>query len=287
MRFGIVSDRYKDPEFKILNRLTSYLLELGADVVIPDTRHKGRRDKSGLPAVSWDDVDLAISIGGDGTFLYTCHEVYPLGIPLIGINLGQMGFMTEIEYEDAEQALARLVKGDYRVKTRMMLEVEVADLKTGEVRLKAHALNDVVLYRGNISRIIPCTFSLNGNMIEVIPSDGLIVAGPTGSTGYALACGGPIVHPDLELMLLTPISPHTLHNRSYVVEPNSEIELGIEEGYPFKPMLTIDGQALLEVGSDSAVKVRKAERPIRIAYLEELNFFRRLPNKINARGRAR
>ena len=138
-----------------------------------------------------------------------------------------------------------------------------------------------------IRRIIPGTFTLNGTKIETIPSDGLIVAGPTGSTGYALACGGPIVDPDLDLMLLTPISPHTLHNRSYVIEPNSLVEIGIEEGYPFRPVLSIDGQSQLEVGAEDRVIIRKADLPMYLANLEDLQFFKRLPDKINARGKAR
>lgn len=285
MRIGIVADRFKDPEFKTLKLIVAKLRALGVEVVCPDSR--GDRPEEGFcSSDSWDGADLALSIGGDGTFLYTCHEVYQRQIPLIGVNLGQMGFMTEIEAEDLLPALERLAAGDYRLRKRLMLDVTVYDEK-GEIRLKNFALNDVVLYRGNISRIIPCTFTLNGTKIETIPSDGLIVAGPTGSTGYALACGGPIVHPELELMLLTPISPHTLHNRSYVIEPNSIVEIGIEKGYPFRPLLTIDGKAMLDVGPEDRVIVRKADLPMYLANLEDLHFFRRLPDKINARGKAR
>ncbi len=286
MKFGIVSDKYKDPELAILHQTSRILQNLGQEVVFPGSRN-GKSDQV-LPEDdgNWEGVDLAISLGGDGTFLYACHEVYAHDIPLIGVNLGKMGFMTEIEQEDLEPSLERLVNRDYRLVNRMMLEVSVMN-QEDEVLYHAFALNDVVLYRGNISRIIPCIFTLNGTKIETIPSDGLIVAGPTGSTGYALACGGPIIHPQLELMLLTPISPHTLHNRSYVIDPSNTVELGIEPDYPFYPQITVDGRSVLNISPADRVVIRRAERPMRLANLEDYEFFRRLPDKINARGKAR
>lgn len=286
MKFGIVSDIYKDPSFAILNKTADLLKSMQQEVVFPDTRDKHRDHKQANVTGTWEGVDLAISIGGDGTFLYTCHEIYGKGIPLIGVNLGMMGFMTEIESEDLESSLRRLAKGDFTLCKRMMLEVWVLN-REGQLLLHAFALNDVVLYRGNISRIIPCTFTLNGNKIETILSDGLIVAGPTGSTGYALACGGPIIHPQLELILFTPISPHSLHNRSYIIEPASVIEIGIEEDYPFRPSLSVDGRSSVNVGPEDRVVIKRAERPMMLASLESYEFFRRLPDKINARGKAR
>ncbi len=286
MRFGIVSDKYKDPDLTILERTTKILEDLGQEVVFPGSRNGKDQGDHLVPSGNWEGVDLAISLGGDGTFLYACHEVYKYDIPLIGVNLGRMGFMTEIEQEDLEASLQRLAKGDYRLITRMMLDVTVIN-QDDEALYHAYALNDVVLYRGNISRIIPCIFTLNGNKIETIPSDGLIVAGPTGSTGYALACGGPIISPQLDLILLTPISPHTLHNRSYVIDPSNTVELGIERDYPFQPQLTIDGRSVLNISPADRVEIKRAERPIRLANLEEYEFFRRLPDKINARGKAR
>ncbi len=286
LKFGIVSDPYKDPGFKVLHRVTEILRSEGHEVVYPGTRNGDSEYDTPFSGDSWQGVDLALSLGGDGTFLYTCHQVYQHDIPLIGVNLGSMGFMTEIEAEDLEEALTRLGKGDYRIRNRMMLKVQVHSSSEPEV-LDLYALNDVVLYRGAISRIIPCTFTLNGTKIETIPSDGLILAGPTGSTGYALACGGPIIEPQLELMLLTPISPHTLHNRSYIIDPDSVVEIGIEEEYPFRPQVTIDGHTVVDVGAEDRVIVRKADRPIRLANLDAYNFFHRLPAKISARGKAR
>lgn len=291
MRFGIVSDPYKDPENKVLRLIGSKLKSLDVETVYPGGlspagKEPAKPEKPEGGSDPWDGVDLAISVGGDGTFLRACHEVYKKQIPLIGVNLGQMGFMTEIEAEDLMTALERLADGDYRLKKRLVLDITVYDEK-GNIRLKSFALNDAVLYRGHISRIIPCTFTLNGTKIETIPSDGLIVAGPTGSTGYALACGGPIIDPELDLMLLTPISPHTLHNRSYVMAPDSLIEIGIEKGYPFKPILSVDGRTETEVGTEDRVIIRKADLPMLLANLDDLNFFKRLPDKINARGKAR
>ncbi len=283
MKIGLVADKYKDPDFSLLNYVTEYLEKNNVEVYYPDIRDKYRDVVLAKEFSQWENLDLVISIGGDGTFLYACHKVYPLDIPIIGINLGHMGFMTEIEEENLDEALDMLSRKEYVIKQRMMLDVQVFD---GEhnVLYQDFALNDAVLYRGSISQIIPCTFSIDGNIIETIPSDGLIVAAPTGSTGYALSCGGPIIDPNLEMILVTPISPHTLHNRSYVLGADSVIEVGIREHYPHRPLFSIDGRSNIEVDSSVRVEVRRAAKDIKILSVENINFFHRVPDKLNARG---
>lgn len=283
MKIGIVSDSYKDKNFEI-TKLTGEILEsLGVETVYPDTRTEHNvRSQQANPA-SWADVDLAISIGGDGTFLYTCNEIYKHRIPIIGINKGSLGFFTEIHASELESSLRRLAEGDYKIKHRMMLEVAVFD-ENGKDKYKDFALNDAVLYRGDISRIIPCELSINSNYIQTILSDGLIVAAPSGSTGYALSSGGPIVDPSIELMLVTPISPHSLTNRTYVINSEDVVEVSIRDNYPYEPKLSVDGREGVQISSSDKIKIRKASDNLQIAYLEQQRFFSTLPEKLNARG---
>ena len=282
MKIGIVSDKYKDPEFIVANRTAEVLRNLGVEVVNPESRYEHKITKQESED-AWDDVDIAISVGGDGTFLHTCKEIYGRDIPLIGVNLGQLGFMTEIHLDDLEKSLEKIVRGEYFTVERMMLEVKLFN-RDGELLHQDYALNDAVLYRGEISRIIPCVLKINGNYIQTFKSDGIIVAGPTGSTGYALSCGGPIVDPKLELMLVTPISPHSLQNRTYVVSPEDTIEISIAKNYPFAPYLSMDGRENIRITRDENIQIRRADKCLKILRLEEEEFFKELPKKLYARG---
>lgn len=283
MKIGIVADKFKDKSFKLLNYCTAFLERLGAEVFYPDTRDKYGDISLQKPFTSWEGLDLVISIGGDGTFLYVCHKVYPLDIPVIGVNLGRMGFMTEVEEEDLDEALTKIFQKDFNVKSRMMLEVKVFN-RDGELILEDYAVNDAVLFRGSIAQIIPCMVSINGDLIETIPCDGLIVAAPTGSTGYALSCGGPIIDPSLNMLLVTPISPHTLHNRSYVLGHDATIQIRILDDYRHEPLFSVDGRANISVDSSVLVQVKRAKKDLKILSTEDINFFRRVPAKLNARG---
>jgi NAD+ kinase len=284
MKIGFVADKYKDQDYRLLEKATAYLEARGVEVIYPHVEDRyGSIAPLGRSYGPWEGLDSVLSLGGDGTFLYTCHKAYSLDIPVIGVNLGKMGFMTEIEEEDLEESLDTIIEGRAVVKEKMMLDVRAYD-RGGKEIYADYGLNDAVLYRGSISQIIPCRIFIDGVKIETIPSDGIIVAGPTGSTGYALSCGGPIVDPNLEMMLITPISPHTLHNRSYVIEPESVVGIEIARHYPHKPQFSVDGRANVEVDSDVRIEVRRAKRNIRTLSVQNINFFRRIPEKISARG---
>ena len=283
LKIGIVADVFKDPNFKILKETAKILEELGVEVVYPDTRAQHRVNRSSEVQDSWNACDLAISIGGDGTFLYTCSEIYGLDIPLIGVNRGSFGFLTEIDANHLSTALLKLVKGQYIIEQRMMLEVKVFDA-TDNVLYTSYGLNDAVLYRGDISRIIPCVLKINGSYIQTVSSDGIIIAGPSGSTGYAMSCGGPIVDPGLNLMQITPISPHSLQARTYVVSPGETIEVSIKEDYLYEPMLSVDGKEGIKINNSNRIEVKKAPKYMLLASISQDGFFKNLPEKLNARG---
>ena len=285
MKIGIISDKFKDPGFHIARSVSEILNGYGVETVFPDTRTEHQVEQSSGDEL-WEGVDLAISIGGDGTFLYTSKEVYLHEIPLIGINRGSLGFMTEIHMSDLQESLKKLANGEYFITDRMMLDVAIYD-ENDALLHRGFGLNDAVLYRGDISKIIPCRLYINDTYIQTILSDGIIIAAPSGSTGYAMSAGGPIIDPELELMLVTPLSPHSLMNRSYAVNHNDHIELKINREYPYSPTLSVDGREGIKITNKQRISIKKAEKDLHIAAINKREFFAGLPDKLNARGMGR
>lgn len=303
MSIAIYSDPYKDTDYRLSTSAACKLVELGRDVIIshpvacpPGYRSKITVDEGFLAQrieslgqcepdrELYKDCELVISIGGDGTFLATAHKAHRLGIPLVGVNLGSLGFMTEIDPLDLNASLEQIDRGDYEIEERMTLDVRLeTDLGEEEQFL---ALNDAVVSRGTGARILSLELYLDGRYIETIQCDGVIVSTPTGSTGYAMAAGGPIVDPTMELMQITPICPHSLHSRSYVVRTDEVIGLRLYQGYRDLPPLSIDGRnsGYLEA-QRTWVNVSKGEQPVKIAVLKAQDFFRELPDKLRGRGK--
>ncbi len=298
-RVGLLSNPYKDPRFETVKRAEALLKSWGVEgvLLLPDTVAFDRTLplKAGSSAGSnqidrWDadcrtalaDCDLLISFGGDGTFLQAVHLGYPLNIPVAGVNLGSLGFLAEVRLPALEDGLERLISGRYRVEERTVLSIVVAD-RQGQKLEELFALNETVLSRGSAQRLLPIELWLDGCFTEVIPSDGLMVSTPTGSTGYSMAAGGPIVQPNLDLMLITPICPHTLHNRSYVIAPETSVELKMRY-YPYEPVVSIDGRHELLLEATDTVLISRNREPLRVPKIYRTPFFRDLPEKIHGRG---
>ncbi len=176
--------------------------------------------------------------GGDGTLLYAARLVAASGVPILGVNLGSLGFLTEVKLEEVQQVFSRLLSGDYLLEDRMLLQVEVF---RGDRSDGCHlALNDAVINKGALARIIELEVTVNKDPVMLIRADGLIISSPTGSTAYSLSAGGPILHPTLEAFIITPICPHTLTNRPVVVPDGMVIGVYLRRGADV--MLTVDGQ---------------------------------------------
>lgn len=303
MRIAIYSDPYKDIDYRLSTAAACKLVELGRDVIISHPvvcppgyesmitvdegflaqriEHLGQSQPD--PSL-YEDCEMILSFGGDGTFLATAHKAYRLGIPLVGVNLGSLGFMTEIDPIDLDAALEQIDRGDYEIEERMTLDVRLETDGSGEEQFIA--LNDAVVSRGTGARILSLELYLDGRYIETIQCDGVIVSTPTGSTGYAMAAGGPIVDPTMELLQITPICPHSLHSRTYVVRTDEVVGLRLYQGYRDLPPLSIDGRnaGYLEA-QRTWVNVCKGERPVKIAVLKAQDFFRELPDKLRGRGK--
>lgn len=256
-----------------------YLSERGAQVLLPaETSVELGFPGMGRPRdILLSSVDLALTVGGDGTLLHTVRETAPAGIPVCGVNMGQLGFLTEIELTELGPSLDRLVNGDYTVEERLMLDARV--VRAGRILFASHALNDVVVTKGGFSRMIRLRLHVDGELAARYPADGLIVSTSTGSTGYSLSAGGPIVNPRLRVILLTPICPHTLHARSLVISDREEVMIGIQATHN-DIVLTVDGQTVFTLEPDDAVFVRSAAINARFIRFGMRSYYETLRTKL-------
>lgn len=207
-------------------------------------------------------ADLIVALGGDGTLLGVARLAGARQTPILGINLGGLGFLTEVGANEVNAALKRVLEGEYQVERRIMLEATIErDTGAGQEPVKLRALNDVVIGREAGSRMVEIHLNANGEYFCSYHTDGLIIATPTGSTAYALSAGGPIVYPTLGAMVLAPICPHTLSNRPVVVPDSFELEARIG-GASREVIVTADGQQAARMRATEAVRVRKAEHAV-------------------------
>ena len=282
-RVALLRDRYKDPEALVCARIATILERLGCEaVILPEASGIDGAARLADVVEGAAGIDLVLSLGGDGTFLRAVHLAWPDDCPVLGVNLGSLGFLAEVDVAEAEGAMARLVAGDYQRESRMMLSASLRDGE-GRERERGFALNEILLTRAGNPRIVSVDFYIDGDYIERIAGDGVMVSTPTGSTGYAMAAGGPIADPTLEVLQLTPVCPHSLHNRSYLLPPERELTLRLGP-YPYDALLSIDGRRHLPFGPDDAVHIVRADKPLTMIRLAAPSFFRDLPDKL--RGRA-
>jgi NAD+ kinase len=222
-------------------------------------------------------LDLAIALGGDGTMLYAVQLVYPAPVPIMGVNVGMLGYLSELEPEELEGWLPRLLAGDFEVSERMMLAVDVET--TGAARGSWYALNEAVVEKLRSGHLIYLDVSINGSAFTSYAADGLIVATPTGSTAYSFSAGGPILSPDLRCIALTPISPHMLFDRSLVLSEHEEVAFVVANGR--NVALTIDGRELGELCSGDRVRCHVAREPLRLVSVRPRDFHQILKTKFS------
>jgi len=209
-----------------------------------------------------DRADLVVVLGGDGTLLGVARLTASRGTPILGVNLGGLGFLTEVTVEEALPALDRVLKGDYEVDRRITLEVIVQQTTRDLRRMERFvAVNDAVLNRGPLGRMLQLEVVANGEPFCTYRADGLIIATPTGSTAYALSAGGPIVFPTLNAVVLAPICPHTLSNRPVVLPDSFEIEIRVRVS-DHDATLTVDGQESSMVGAEDAIRVKRGSHGV-------------------------
>lgn len=254
-RVGIIG-KERDPAPKIASDIALWMRERGIEVVVDrELAHRaGLPDGEARNKIP-SQVDLIFVLGGDGTLLGIARLVGARQTPVLGINLGSLGFLTEVAIDELYAALEAVLNGNVEIESRMMLTAHVH--RREERIAEYHVLNDVVINKGALARIIELDAEVDGQKLTHYRADGLIVASPTGSTAYNLSAGGPIIHPVMECMVLTPICPFTLSNRSMVLPPTVDLKMTLtsESGDCF---LTLDGQVGFGLQQGDRIEVRRA-----------------------------
>lgn len=273
----IVTNLVKDPGLELTNRIEKYLDLKG----LKHCRaiRNGRNEDDRLDA--YDDIDLAIVLGGDGSILQASREMASKGVPILGVNVGTLGFLAETDPEGIEEAIDRIILGDYELCKRMMLDGEVQT--TAGMYVLPSALNDITVSRCGSLQIISFGIYVNDKFLCEVNADGIIVATPTGSTGYNMSAGGPIVEPEADLILLTPICAHTLNSRSIVLSANDKVEVVIgngRDGRELKVEANSDGNDKFSMKSGDRLLVKRSEDTTAIIKLSNYSFLQTLNKKL-------
>ncbi len=264
---GIIGKQGDDRVAATLRQLVGFLSRLGRDLWT-DAATAALVPELALPTLSLDALcsrcDLVIVVGGDGTLLQAARSLAPRAVAIVGINLGRLGFLTDISPRELETTLGAILEGEYTEESRFLLERHIgAEPGVGEAAL---ALNDVVIQRWNTARMVEFETYVDGRFVNAQRSDGLILATPTGSTAYALSGGGPLLDPGLNAILLVPICPHTLSNRPIVVSGDSRVEIRISAADRARVRITCDSQSHSEVGPGESLFVAKSLHRIRLLH---------------------
>ena len=262
--------------------LARWLVSIGCEVRLPPDA----AEASGLHDLACDDadlpvgLDLAVSLGGDGSMLHSVARVADHGVPVLGINYGSLGYLTTAESTEARRALERVLAGDHAVEERMRLEVTIGD---GERRSAGRALNEAIVEKIESGRTVEYEVTVDGEPWMAWAADGVIVCTPTGSTAYSLSAGGPIVAPTHEALVVTPVAPHSLFDRSVVLPPDSEISVAVRADRPAS--VAIDGRAVARLDPDQAMICTASDQPARLVQLGESHFGSILAGKFGLHAR--
>ena len=275
--------KHKNPDIVApLLSLGQYLEDRNLEVLL-DSLTAATMEEPKYPAMTIEDIgqyaDLAIVLGGDGTMLNIARKLAPFKVPLVGINQGRLGFLTDLSIDTMFETLGSMLDGQYVTERRMLLYVEVA---RDDVAYDALALNDVAVNRGVGGNMIEFEVRINGEYVYLLRSDGLIVATPTGSTAYALSAGGPILHPSLDLITLVPVSPHTLSNRPIVVGPDAIVEILMHRTAVAR--VHSDSHSHFDLQENDKVVVRRSPHTVTLLHASNHSYYRMLREKLGWSG---
>jgi NAD+ kinase len=237
--------------------------------------------KVGITVIPNEEIaaaDLAIAIGGDGTMLYAGSQVWDYDVPLLGINRGRLGFLADVTPDEMLSSVDHVLSGEYSVEARLLLEGKL-EKSSGEIA-SGIAFNDVVLQRHDTGRMVDFETSVGGQFVNTHAGDGLIVATPTGSTAYALSCGGPIIEPNLHAMVVVPICPHTLTDRPIVIAANQAITLRLLEREDAGASVSIDGHSIGQISAGDTLTIEASEKRIRLIHPPGYDFYGILRSKL-------
>lgn len=281
-RFCIITNREKDGSMEVTNRIAAFLENRGGKIYLAGEEYRGGGARYTRAEDIPEDTQCALVLGGDGTILQAAHDLAARQIPIFGINLGTLGFLAETEVAELDAALSKLLSGEYTIKEQMMLAVTVH--AGGRRSALPDALNDLVVTRSGFSRVIGAGVYINGELVSDFRGDGVIVATPTGSTGYSLSAGGPIVAPAAGAMVITPVCPHSLNARSIVVSDSDEVTIKVRQSKKTQEeeaIATVDGGASAKLRAGDYIKVRRAGCMVKLVRLSGRSFYQVLRAKLN------
>lgn len=277
---GLVARSGSEQAAYSLRQLVHFLQHRGCNVIMENTLGAELGElglQAGTRKQLGESCDLVIVVGGDGSLLGAARTFAGYDVPVLGINRGRLGFLTDILPSELEQRVGQVLDGDYRLESRFLLDME---LNRGRgVAGHGSALNDVVLLSGDSVHMIEFELTINGMFVYHQRSDGLIISTPTGSTAYALSGGGPIMHPAIDAIVLVPINPHTLTSRPLVVDGNSEIKLRVTH-YRQEPLVSCDGQQGLHVGHGDVIAIRKKPQRLQLLHPPGHDFYEACRSKL-------
>lgn len=281
--FFIITNPSKDPNLENTKKIASFLEQAGCTCKVQvrgeaDGQGDAYTDAARIPS----QTQCILVLGGDGTLIEAARDTALLEIPLLGINLGSLGFLAEVEKSGIEGALQQLLEDKFSLERRMMLSGGV--YRDGACLQNLHALNDIVITRSGSMQIIHFHVYVNGQFLNEYNADGVILSTPTGSTGYNLSAGGPIVEPRAKLLVLTPICPHTLNTRSIVLSAEEEVVIEMAEGkkkLPLQAEVNFDGGHGMALQTGDRILVRKSEKTTDIVKLNQVSFLETLHKKMS------
>lgn len=280
-QIGIFPNTEKDKDFIITKRIIAYLLKQGCVPMIPKAVAPlcGYEEYAVEDSVLFGESDLLISLGGDGTLLGVSRKASMYGRPVMGINLGTLGFLTAEEKGNAEQAIQQVLDGNYKTEERMLLQASISsdNLKTKNVI----ALNDICISRGVLYKILEVDLYINDEYVETLRADGVVICTPTGSTAYNLSAGGPVLKADAQIIAITPVAAHTLNSRSIVISAEDEVRVEVHPRENASYTVSADGQDTHFVTGASSICIRKAEKSAIIVKTKQQSFYEVLRHKLS------
>lgn len=301
--FLIITNKEKDKDLSVTNKIAAYIEKAGRQAELSQV--SSFREDTFFPR----EFDCAIVLGGDGTIIHTANDLMTRDIPILGVNLGTLGFLAEIEKQNVFSALDRLFQNDYRLEERLMLEgiilyqkdsddskdavpSQVTEITPAIIHsdkevsksISGYALNDIVISRKGFSRIISLGIYVNDELVDNFKGDGVIISTPTGSTAYNLSAGGPIVSPHAEVMVITPICPHSLSPRSIVVSSRDTIRVVVgksKKTQEAEASVSFDGQKVYDLGTEDVILINKAKNSTKLIKLSQTGTYEVLRSKLS------
>lgn len=276
MKIGLLINQEKKSAVEVSEKIVTILSGGGAEVL---TEACCPLDGTTVFSTAEDVIracDIAVTVGGDGTIIHNAKFAALYQKPLLGVNLGRIGFVANIEPDELDE-LKRLLSGDYHIQRRMLLEIN----KTrGEDSVTYTAVNEAVIHRDSLSSMVDISVGIGGERIITYRADGMLFATPTGSTAYSFSAGGPVIEPDMRCILLTPVCPHALSSRQVVFGENAVLTARVQQRYDHKCYMTVDGQNYVRISSEDIVTVKRSSLELQLIILKEKNFYTLLNEKL-------